>query len=528
MRKTFFNYRHFSSLFLRKSDFSNDKRYLHLALQLLTVGRTSSRMSRKRRLFGLLTFVYGLVCAIGCYIQINSITASYFEYQITTQVKVELPTTLLLPSLNVCFRIVDLFNFPLYVNQSNVNVSQITGSKGPSAPDLPIDALMSMITIHDVFKYTPGNTKNLLSCCIYRRPNSYNFHDLRDSNACHEMFSVANFYLQEFICYRVELSKYVNQEYHYRSVAFALTHPGLLYSVSFNISPHFESVQSLKIIVNEQHERPFRSAAFTPSVGRFFDNRTKLSRYNWFTTTFYILTNELMPPPYQTKCLDYSTLGFIDHEDCTKKCLIKECLRAFQRYPYSVYEKEALNEKIITLSQLHANASMSKMLYRFERKCAKQCNRKGCAISYTVTHVTKDPNNDFMTFNVLIPQFPNYFIKFHPKLSFIEYFIYVLSCFGTWFGLSILSLNPCNYKEWLDKILHHQHPENNQESNDGPTRTRKGVLGRVNAMNDRTCLYCSQTRIIVLSDLKQRLSLLEYLMSQYRHKNKSNLNPALI
>jgi hypothetical protein len=298
-----------------------------------------------------------------------------------------------------------------------------------------------------------------------------------------------------------------------------------LYSVSFNISPSFETVQFLKIIVNEHDQRPFRSAAFTPLVERFFNNKTKLARYNWFTTTYYIVTNELLPAPYATKCMDYSTLGYLDSEDCTKKCLIRQSMIAFQRYPYSIYEGQPLNNKIITVSQLQTNSSMNKMLYRFESKCMKECKKFGCNLNYTITQVTKDPNNDYITFNVHIPQFPNYFIKFRAKLSFIEYFIYVLSCFGTWFGLSILSLNPFRYKEWLDKILQHQAPNLNAGCQEEVTRPRKGVIRRLDILNSRTCIYCSQTRIIILSEMKQRLKLLQYLISQYQQRNSNHTLP---
>lgn len=291
--------------------------------------------------------------------------------------------------------------------------------------------------------------------------------------------------------------KFDKQEYSYRAAAFALSNAGLLYSVSYNIST-FEKALFMKIILNEADSRPFRSSAYTSPVARLYNKKNQLARYNYFSLTYYIVRNYFLSAPYKTNCIDYNKLGFMDAEDCIKKCLANSSTAVFDRYPYSVLEEERLRFKIFNINILKRNATVSKLLYRMERKCQSKCKQLGCVLSYTITQVTKDPNNDVMTFNVLIPQLPSYTIKFRPKMQFLEYFIYVLSCFGTWFGLSVLSLNPCKQSIWV--------PEKQAEER-GAGRRPANVFKQQTEHYNKSCVYCSQTRIILISEVKQRLQL---------------------
>ena len=312
--------------------------------------------------------------------------------------------------------------------------------------------------------------------------------------------------MQEYACYRLRLIKFDRQEYSYRAAAFALNHAGLLYSVSYNIST-FEKTMFMKIILNEVDPHPFRSSAYTSPVARLYNKKTRLARYNYFSLTYYIVRNYFLPAPYKTDCIDYRVQGFIDAEDCIKKCLINSSLAAFDRYPYSVLEAEPLNLKIFNVGILKRNETVSKMLYRLERRCQLKCKKVGCFLRYTITQVTKDPDNDIMTFNVLIPQLPSYTIKFRPRMQFIEYFIYVLSCFGTWFGLSVLSLNPFKRSIWMPAEMAAQIRRNSRPPD---------VLRKQTEHYNKSCVYCSQSRIILMSEARQRLQMLLSLVGKFK------------
>lgn len=465
----------------------------------------------RERVQRLSALCYGLICAAGCFYQIKSVTDTFFNYAINTQVRVELPSTLPLPALSVCFRISDIFNYDRYGQSIRLDaeVEKSIGKNGTT-----VDQMNDLMTIADTFKYTPSN--KLMVSCVFRKPKSYDLHAINGSD-CLQYFNVTNFYLQEYLCYRIRLVKFESQDYNYRSAAFALSHAGILYSVSYNVST-FKKAMFMKIILNEYDSRPFRSSAYTSPVARLYNPQTELGRYNYFTLTYYVVRNHFLPAPYRTKCVDYEGLGIMDAEDCIKKCLKASSLDAFDRFPYSVLETEALSDKIFTIGLLKRNATVTKLLYRYERKCQSKCKQVGCTLSYTITQVTKDPNNDLMTFNIMIPQLPSYTIKFRPRMQFIEYFIYVLSCFGTWFGLSVLSLNPFQKKIWLSDSEHTDPDIRLKRTGDRSV----DVMKKQSEMYDKCCVYCSQTRIMLISETRERVRLLMHLMSSFKKKSHAS------
>ena len=52
---------------------------------------------------------------------------------------------------------------------------------------------------------------------------------------------------------------------------------------------------------------------------------------------------------------------------------------------------------------------------------------------------------------VNIPNYPTIIISYEEKFGLLEYCIYVMSCFGTWLGISMVNLNPVTLLEWIHK-----------------------------------------------------------------------------
>src|SRR5438270_6934839 len=46
------------------------------------------------------------------------------------------------------------------------------------------------------------------------------------------------------------------------------------------------------------------------------------------------------------------------------------------------------------------------------------------------------------SFIINIPRDPFITINYKPQILLMEFLVYVLSCFGTWFGISVFKLNP--------------------------------------------------------------------------------------
>lgn len=88
------------------------------------------------------------------------------------------------------------------------------------------------------------------------------------------------------------------------------------------------------------------------------------------------------------------------------------------------------------------NETISRKLLQIEKECKKRCPRRACHAHYTITKLIVNHLEDFHGINVELPQDPFISVKHRPSLLFAEFLVYIMSCFGTWFGLSVYALNP--------------------------------------------------------------------------------------
>ena len=488
-------------------------------------------------------------------------------------------------------RYVDIRNLEKILSNLSRN---ITFDDKDGFSDQDVRLVQTLVTLEDIFDLSPP-TNDLFNSCTIRMPNSYSFQEIGGKD-CHSHFKIGKFYLQEFVCYRFEFETVKKlDKYQFRNLAYALAYPGMFYGVAFNVST-FLKADYVKVIVNPVQIRPYRSAAFAPSFWRRYNPKRKTAKYNWFTITYGMLINKRLPPPFNTSCVDYQSRGFIDANDCIRQCLIYRTKSNFNLYPYSVLiqnfqqnglqnqgnsslnsspmkekssqnsspmkekssqnreknertdgihlsmEKLPLDLKTIVVHDLETNETIGSTLYNLEESCSRSCSSLDCEVEYSMTQVSKEPQMDVMAFQVNTPQKPTYKIHFHPKTKFIEYFIYVLSCFGTWFGLSILSLNPFRYTFCCSgsqktvenndvKIFDHSEDKEGRRddeelnrrqtrSNEVGLRTEIGIRSRRRNQSQRNpvCYYCLETSHILMRELRQELSMITFLLDATGHR----------
>ena len=94
-----------------------------------------------------------------------------------------------------------------------------------------------------------------------------------------------------------------------------------------------------------------------------------------------------------------------------------------------------------------ANDTVVEELGRFSNQCRNACKAPDCHESYSITSgLPEATSSQTLKFSVEVPREPSFTVNYHPKVQFIEFAVYVLSCFGTWFGISALHLNPFRLK----------------------------------------------------------------------------------
>lgn len=89
------------------------------------------------------------------------------------------------------------------------------------------------------------------------------------------------------------------------------------------------------------------------------------------------------------------------------------------------------------------------MILSLYRVCEKKCTANNflvCRYSFTFTRTTRDVhvniwNKTGISVRLMTPFTADTQSHFVASMSFVEYFSFVTSCFGVWFGISFTSIN---------------------------------------------------------------------------------------
>ena len=122
------------------------------------------------------------------------------------------------------------------------------------------------------------------------------------------------------------------------------------------------------------------------------------------------------------------------------------------------------------------------MIARIKDACDASCHSMPCADEYTRTKTSFSRLGKMhLGFALMSPQEPDVETSVQPTMSFIEFFSFVCSCFGTWFGLSFLS---------LESLLRRRHRMRMKVGRDGvaPVAQRSQQLDQQSFAHARECM----------------------------------------
>lgn len=208
-----------------------------------------------------LSFMFYLIFFSIAIKQTIDVCVIYFNYSVVPELLMSIPMKLKAPGVSMCIRYSDIFDTRRYAMDNNR--TDVPDTSSLITED--IRKLESMVTIVDVFNYTPP-INNFVNECRIREPGSYHSKNYFGKH-CDDYFEIEKFYIGEFLCYRFSSKTTVDKTYYFRNLAYALTYPRMFYKIYFNIST-LQSAHFMKIIVHENFEYPYRSTGFANSFFR--------------------------------------------------------------------------------------------------------------------------------------------------------------------------------------------------------------------------------------------------------------------
>ena len=374
------------------------------------------------------SLLYFIFCVSGFLIQVQQVSEFYFRYQTTSKIEIVVKEMEPYPNLMYCPRYVDL------LDRSNHKKYGLYPE--PVITNEGLFAEMSLLTVKQILELTPSS--NLIRECTVRSNTTFTAIN-RNSSECEKLFTVTKSVNGERICYTFTTRD--SSSYSISGVATSATHTGNVYTlllsspVAKTISAHVISPSELDTHKDSLYSRHFAGKVsnldtFTKSLIVVYVESTEISR---------------LSPPYDTKCTPSH-----DKEKCYEDCLTGK-FKAINRTTWSGFHRDLIDMKMFSPLDFHSE-TMNTVAENAIRDCSQKCKvKKDCFTKFSKTSVQE---NKASTFCILIkvPSAPHTSIYSVPYMTPVEYIIQVGSCFGVWFGLSIISFNPVKWKLfWKNK-----------------------------------------------------------------------------
>lgn len=379
---------------------------------------------------------FWITCALGFAFQALQVCQMYFTFQTSTQIVFEDRDIMTVPSASFCYRYLDILN--------NESMQQ-------DGVSMNVKFYLSNLTIMSIFKYTPNPEETLHSCGIRQASSAGRLmSSTLDKATCLNHFNVTKYYTQEFICYNYDMINYTS--YSLDQVSHSTQYTFQIYYLNMN----FIDQKLMVVTLSTEKSLPLYSRTFGKHVWmRIYQSNVRLD----LASLEYRLNEvHLLEAPYDTRCRREGS------QECKTKCLI-ERFKEVKRFPSTemTIDPVALQHTTPGDDNDDQMRNFGNVVYS---NCRSKCQREKCTIStcYTsvtpIYHTSQESHRDGHTFRVQVktPISASIIIRTVPKVTFIDFLIYILSSVGVWFGLSAASFNPDRWMKRKDRqsLVHQQ------------------------------------------------------------------------
>lgn len=330
-----------------------------------------------------------------------------------------------------------------------LNISNMTYDRDMSESEE--DALQQTLTINQVFDLTPKNNESFGSCRV-KIPQTYKLAEGTDSLACLKMFRVYKFFFVEYVCYRYEYTLKPDL-FLFEELANTPKLSGVIYEIT--PGDMFNNYQNSKFVIHTGNVFPAKSVGLSPVMYRGDGWQNESVNSATYFVIYFKLQKTRLPPPRTTNCRDYNaTMKHQSRAACRQACIKEKSTKILKRVPFSSIQTTRTNLKAVSYLDI-VNDEIRRKTFRFLNECNEHCFRKDCAERTTFNRISHQ-TSEKLRLQVMIPEEPWINVIYKELMTSTEYVTYVLSCFGTWFGLSAITLNPFTIgrkfiKSWNDR-----------------------------------------------------------------------------
>lgn len=321
--------------------------------------------------------IFPSLCIIGFVAQFYSLAEIYFRYSVSSEITIEVPVHIATPDATICFTYIDLLDYKRLQVEKNITIMYGITPRLNRTASMSVDAY-GELTIAQIFEYTPKTTAFISSCWV--RATNDRILSFMAGAEYNKLFTIRKVYTLQFICYRIQPS--VRRLQDFQQVARSLRGPGTIYWLQFS-NVIFQGAFVKTVMHN--NITPWISTALAPYFQMTYSR--SYPRAYLIDATYANISFNLLPPPYESNCHDYSRTATSSREHCHYDCLERSSQRLFGKSNYMNIIDKPLHSKHLSEHDFERNGVLQQ-LQEAEKNCSDKCSRPSCRRSFTVTRTT--------------------------------------------------------------------------------------------------------------------------------------------
>lgn len=381
-------------------------------------------------------FTIRVLILIGLVCQVKEISEEYFTYKVTSDISFNITIGNVDKTYNLRFLYYEILNRDAYSRDNKDTSQHMNDTDATNMFDNAMN-LTNIITIEDIFKYTPSKL-DLIEACYDRDETRCDANTLQIKKYVNNMFVIYTFRSTKGLTYDEEQLFYTPNAG--GAISRLIFKPDL-FTRAFTIAPFLSHNEFI----------PYQESAIAIDTDTGYDYDSHIQSYLSFGLRAHSLITIQLPPPFTTKCVHKYLLY-----DCMSTCSNNFSVRYFDRLSpltyFSHIDDYMKNMKIITFQDM-TNEVIYRRYLSYLIKCIDMCPRASrCIEGIDITHIERSTFGRLNLFQVLSDS-PSFIVKYYPKTKFVEYITLFMSCFGTWLGLSMIDMFPIKFPSYVMNML---------------------------------------------------------------------------
>lgn len=379
--------------------------------------------------------LFNLISTAGLIWQMYQVSLGYFQYEVMTTLSFNLSSSNEERVINVRFLYWEVINRTKYEMDKNVKLPVDNNSFDAY---LSAENFTNSVTVDEILYYTPSVDMVTMLC------DHWTVNSLIECNPKMNV-KVEKYVVNLFIIYRFKfIPKETSSNFDELSLFYKpFNNYGVISFACMN-AEYFNHANIIGFFLNSDNNLPFIENTLATTTDTDYDFVERKQRQLAFVLRPHLIKVYKLPPPYKTMCKEN-----YNFYHCYANCVNDQTVEKLNRLAPLKFHKSG-EQKQLTHDDI-LNVTKVSMYDSINTNCKKKCPDSECIKELVITHIERSAVSPLM-FAQSLSDSPSFIVFSNAKNSFADYLALVMSCFGTWFGLSVISLNPFKFKKKVGKV----------------------------------------------------------------------------